>query len=98
MPDKDRRLHLLGLAGNGDADLRSLVERQGILLGKLLGEVGSGNILYGIESPDTDVTVHATSSSAHHAKYLDSAAISAVPFVQYIPFGSEPITGQSYAP
>ena len=45
------RLRLLGLVGDGDDILRSIVDRHDILLGKLVGEVGLGNILYGIEDP-----------------------------------------------
>ena len=37
-------------------------------------------------------------SSPHHTKYTAAEAVADVPFVVYIPFGSEPITGQSYAP
>ena len=75
-----RRLRVLGLAGENGGDLRSLVERQGILLGKLIGEVGSGNVLYGIEDPtlDTDISTHAAIVAAHHAKYTNAAAIAAV--------------------
>ena len=39
-----------------------------------------------------------TLEESTHAKYLDSEAVSAVPFVVYISFGSEPISGQSFAP
>jgi len=72
------RLRLLGLVGDGDNILQSVVDRHDVLLGKLINEVGLGNILYGIESPDTDVTTHAASSSAHHVKYTDANAIAAV--------------------
>ncbi len=72
------RLRLLGMVGDGDNILQSVVDKHDILLGKLVGEVGLGNILYGIESPDTDVTTHAASVSAHHVKYTDANAIDAV--------------------
>ena len=72
------RLRLLGLVGDGDNVLQSVVDRQGILLGKLINEVGLGNILYGIESPDTDVATHVASSSAHHVKYSDANALAAI--------------------
>ena len=38
------------------------------------------------------------SANDHHTKYTAAEAVADVPFVVYIPFGSEPITGQSYAP
>ncbi|KKM61157.1 hypothetical protein LCGC14_1534570, partial [marine sediment metagenome] len=43
-------------------------------------EVGSGNVLFGIEDPTVpvDIATHAAVAAAHHAKYLDAAAISAV--------------------
>ena len=47
---------------------------------------------------DTDIATHAALGSVHHTKYTAAEAVADVPFVIYIPFGSEPITGQSYAP
>jgi hypothetical protein len=44
-------------------------------------------------------TVDAThSGSAHHSKYTDAEARTAVPYVIYISFGAELIAGQSYSP
>lgn len=76
--EKLSRLQLLSQADNPLGILASTLEKHGILLGKLIHEVGLGNILYGIESPDTDVATHAASASAHHVKYTDAAAVSAV--------------------
>lgn len=99
--DKElERLSQLGIVGTPLEELIATVRRNEILLGKLMHEVGSGNVLYGIEDPTTttDITTHAAIAGAHHIKYLDSEAIAAVPFIEYISFGSEPISGQSYAP
>lgn len=53
-----------------------------------------------IPGTDTDIDTNQIVDKRleHLSKYTDSEAITAVPSVQYIPFGSEPITGQSYAP
>ena len=51
------------------------------------------------ESPDKEINIVIAATIARVSElYTDAEAITAVPFVQYIPFGSEPITGQSYAP
>ncbi len=76
--EKLSRLQLLGQADSPLGILVSAVERHDILLGKLAHEVGLGNILYGIESPDTDVDTHAASASAHHVKYSDANALAAI--------------------
>ncbi len=58
------RLHLLGMVGDGDDILQDIVSRHDILLGKLIGEVGLGNILYGIEDPTQKVQVLAATGTS----------------------------------
>ncbi len=100
------RLRLLGLVGDGDNVLQSVIDKHGILLGKLINEVGLGNILYGIESPDTDVSTHAAIATAHHVKYTDANARDAIaaanlylrqdgtkPLTANWPVGSKKLTG-----
>jgi hypothetical protein len=74
------RLVRFGIVG-GDLELvLATMQQHSILLGKLANEVGSGNVLYGIEDPTigTDISTHAATASAHHAKYTDANAIAAV--------------------
>lgn len=75
-----KRLRSLSLAEPEREADRLTMRRYGILLGKLQHEVGSGNVLFGIENPAiaNDITTHAAIVVAHHAKYLDSAAIAAI--------------------
>lgn len=69
-----------GLAGADSEFLQGAVDRHGILLGKLIHQAGSGNILYGIDDPtiSADISTHAALGSVHHAKYTDAEAIVAV--------------------
>lgn len=69
-----------GLVGSDLEFVLAVQHKHSILLGKLVHEVGSGNVLYGIEDPtlDTDLATHAALASVHHAKYLDTEAIVAV--------------------
>ena len=64
------RLQMLNMTGEPSNDFRSVLDRHDILLGKLTHEVGSGNVLYGIEDPTTsdDITTHAAISGAHHTQ------------------------------
>lgn len=74
------RLTRFGIVG-GDLELvLTTMQQHSILLGKLRNEVGSGNVLYGIEDPSTpdDIATHAALVAAHHAKYTDAEAIIAV--------------------
>jgi len=69
-----------GLVGSDLEFVLAIQHKHSILLGKLVHEVGSGNVLFGIEDPTVpvDIATHAAVAAAHHAKYLDAAAISAV--------------------
>ena len=69
-----------GLVGSDLEFVLAAQHKHSILLGKLAHEVGFGNVLFGIEDPTvpTDIATHTAIAGAHHAKYLDAAAISAV--------------------
>ena len=69
-----------GLVGSDLEFVLAVQHKHSILLGKLIHEVGSGNVLFGIEDPTVpvDIATHAAVAAAHHAKYLDAAAIAAV--------------------
>lgn len=49
------------------------------------------------DDPDTTLILNSDWNDEHDGEYTDAAAITAVPFVIELSFGSEPITGQSYA-
>ncbi len=57
------RLRLLGLVGGADEDLRGLVERHSILLGKLAADPYIGSILLGMESARIGEVVIARATS-----------------------------------
>ena len=69
MADSTTRLQLLGFEGNDGDALHAIVGRHDILLGKLINEVGLGNVLYGIEDPtlSDDIVTHAAIAAAHQA-------------------------------
>lgn len=57
MADSRDRLKLLGLVDDKGGILQAVVDRHSILLGKLISELGLGNILYGIEDPAQKVQI-----------------------------------------
>lgn len=61
--DRLEKLRALGLLGGEDDDIRSIVERHDILLGKLAADPIIGGILFGMESADIGVVLLARSST-----------------------------------
>lgn len=61
--ERSERLRLLGLLSGAGEDLRSLVDRHSILLGKLAADPYIGSILFGMESANIGEIVVARSTS-----------------------------------
>ncbi len=80
---------LAGISGLGAGHTVSgLTARQ-----VLIAVSEDGALFRAIQDGDLPVTIARASEL-----YTDAGVIAVVPFIEYIPFGSEPITSQSYAP